>query len=264
MHKISIAIIMAILLAFIIIFYYQINTNSPSVNFYFFSLEDADASIISYEDTVIMIDTGEQRDQEVLQKKLQDKNIAKIDYLILTHPDKDHIGNAKYIIQNYSIGMILQTNYNKQSTLQTELNKEVEEKGISNEIVTKDLEIQIKDLYMKIQPSNIEYKDANNNSLMVTITYQRKKALYTGDIREERMQEILQEIGKVDILKYPYHGRKNELSKKFIQKTKPKITIITGKNPDEEIIEELKKVGSKIRLTSARPVEIIWEGKEES
>ena len=65
-------------------------------------------------------------------------------------------------------------------------NQEVEEKGISNEIVTKDLEIQIKDLYMKIQPSNIEYKDANNNSLMVTITYQGKKALYTGDIREER------------------------------------------------------------------------------
>lgn len=235
------------------------DNNSNKVNFYFFPLQDADASLITYKETIIMIDTGEEKDQEKIQKKLQDKKIPKIDYLILTHPDKDHIGNAQFLIENYQIGTIFQTDYDKESKLQDDLNEIIEKKEIQNEIVTEETELQIEDLRIKIQPPSKQYEDSNNNSLIVTIAYNGRKALYAGDIREERIQEILQDLEEVDLLKYPYHGRKNELSKEFIQKIKPKMTIITGENPDEDIINELKNVGSEIRITSERQVEIIFE-----
>ena len=235
------------------------DNNSNKVNFYFFPLQDADASLITYKETIIMIDTGEEKDQEKIQKKLQDKKIPKIDYLILTHPDKDHIGNAQFLIENYQIGTIFQTDYDKESKLQDDLNEIIEKKEIQNEIVTEETELQIEDLRIKIQPPSIQYEDSNNNSLIVTVEFNGKKAFYAGDIREERMQEILGDMETVDLLKYPYHGRKNELSKEFIQMMKPKMTVITGENPDESIMNELKNIGSKIRLTNKRQVEITFE-----
>ena len=235
------------------------NRNPNKVNFYFFSLNEADASIITYKEKIVMIDTGEQKDQEKIQKELQNRKITKIDYLILTHPDKDHIGNALYLIENFEIGTIFQTDYDKESALQEELNKTIEEKEIKNEILTEATELQIEEMKIDIQPPKIQYEDSNNNSLIVTIAYNGRKALYAGDIREERMKEILEDLEEVDLLKYPYHGRKNDLSKEFIQKTKPKMTVITGEEPDTDIINELKNVGSKIRYTCEQQVDITFE-----
>ena len=253
---IIIVIILGIIISFIIL---KHNNYSDKVNFYFFSLQDADASLITYKDIVIIIDTGEEKDQEKIQKKLQDEKIKKIDYLILTHPDKDHIGNAQFLIKNYQIEKIFQTDYNKESKLQENLNKTIEEKEIENIILTEKIEFQIEKLNIKIEPPRVQYKDSNNNSLIVTVEFNGKKAFYAGDIREERMQEILGDMETVDLLKYPYHGRKNELSKEFIQMMKPKMTVITGENPDESIMNELKNIESKIRLTNKRQVEITFE-----
>lgn len=256
----TIAIILVATLGIILVSKFLKNdNNSDKVSFYFFSLEDADASLITYKENVIMIDTGEGIDQEKIQRKLQDRKIQKIDYLILTHPDKDHIGNAQFLIQNYQVGIIFQTDYDKKSKLQDELDKIIEEKELKSEIITEEKELQIEDFKVKIQPPSKKYEDSNNNSLIVALEYNGRKALYTGDIREERMQEILQDLEDVDLLKYPYHGRKNEFSKEFIQKTKPEMTIITGKSPDKDIINELKNAESKIRLTSERSVEITFE-----
>ena len=259
MKKIIAFILVAILgiVTFLIIL--KNNYQFYKVNFYFFPLQDADASLITYKDIVIIIDTGEEKDKEKIQKKLQNKSIKKIDYLILTHPDKDHIGNAQFLIENYQVGEIFQTDYDKESKLQENLNKIIEEKEIENKILTEEIEFQIEKLNVKIYPPRIQYEDSNNNSLIVTVEFNGRKALYAGDIREERMREILEDLEEVDLLKYPYHGRKNELSKEFIQKMKPKMTVITGENPDESIINELKNIGSKIRNTNERQVEITFE-----
>lgn len=261
MKKTSIiALIILAIIALVTIFVNIVsNRDMDEVSFYFFSLKDADASIVTYKNTVIMIDTGEEKDKKEIQEELKGKKIQKIDYLILTHPDKDHIGNAKYLIENYEIGTIFQTDYDKDSELQEELNRSIEENKIENELVSNTVNIQIENMIMEIQPPNAKYKDSNNNSLVVTISYNGKIALFAGDIKEERMEEILPNLEEVDLLKYPYHGRKSKLSKEFIQKLKPKMTVITGANPDENIINDLKNIGSKVRLTSEQYVEIIFE-----
>ena len=256
---ISLVIILVVVLGIALVVLVLPNKNSNEVNFYFFPLEEADASIIAYKEKIVMIDTGEQKDQDQIEKELKNRQVKKIDYLILTHPDKDHIGNAQFLIENYEIGEVFQTDYAKESELQENLNKAIEERKIKNEILKEKTELQIEELKMQILPPNIQYEDSNNNSLIVIMEYNGKKALYTGDIREERMQDILEELEEVDLLKYPYHGRKNTLSRDFIQRTKPKMTIITGNSPDKDIIQELKNIGSKIRYTSEQSVEIIFE-----
>lgn len=229
------------------------------VNFYFFALEEADSSIISYKENIIMIDTGEKKDQGKIEKEFKRRKIKKIDYLILTHPDKDHIGNAKYLIENYEVGQIFQTDYNKNSDLQEELNKIIEEKDIENLVIKEEKVLQIEDLEIKIYPPINKYEDSNNNSLITLINFKGRKALYTGDIKEERIQDIIESLPEVDLLKYPAHGRKSELSKEFIEKVKPKMAVITGNEPDEEIIKKLEEIDCKIRLTKNRSVEVSFE-----
>lgn len=233
--------------------------NKDKAKLYFLPLKDADSSIITYKGKSILIDTGEDKDREILKETMKKLNIEKIDYMILTHPDKDHIGNSAYLIDNYEIGAIVQTDYNKKSDIQNELNSKIKEKNINNIIVKENYDFYIEELKVEIYPPEKEYEDSNNNSLIAQITLNNHKALYTGDIREERIKDILDNLEEVDLLKFPYHGRKNELAESLIKKTKPKITVITGINPDDSIINNLKNINSKIRLTNEQKVDITFE-----
>lgn len=232
------------------------NPNIENVKLYFLRLKDADCNIIKHKETVIMIDTGEERDREKIINRMKQFKISNIDYLILTHPDKDHIGNAKYILQNFSVKTIIQTDYDKQSNTQKKMNEIIQNIGVENIILKQPKLININQLELEIYPPEIQYEDSNNNSLIVLLKYKDKKVLYTGDIREDRMIDNMEDFQKVDILKYPYHGRKNIYSQQFIEKTQPEFAIITGTEPDETIIHSLNKIKSKIRLTNDQEIEI--------
>lgn len=252
----STLILLIIIFIILVLSIIDTRTNLENVKLYFLRLEDADCNIIKHKNKVIMIDTGEKKDQDKIEEEMKQLKISNIDYLILTHPDKDHIGNVKYILENYEVKNIIQTEYNKESYLQKEMDKTIENSGIENLILKEYKQINIEELQLEIYPPEKQYEDSNNSSLIVLLKYKDRKVLYTGDIREERIQDIMGNLEKVDILKYPYHGRKNEYSKQFIEKTEPKFAIITGTAPDKNIIEELESIKSKIRLTSEQQVEI--------
>lgn len=254
---ISIIILLIVIVFMLIVsMIINININPENVKLYFLRLDDADCSIIKHKDNVIIIDTGEKKDQEKIEEQMQKLKISNIDYLILTHPDKDHIGNASYLLEKYNIRNIIQTDYNKQSNTQNEMNKTIENTGVENLILKEYKQINIEEIKLEIYPPEKQYEDSNNNSLVVLLKYKDKKVLYTGDIREERIQDMIDKFEKVDILKYPYHGRKNEYSKQFIEKTQPEFVIITGTEPDESMVKKLNSIKSKIRLTSEQQIEI--------
>lgn len=245
-----------IIILFLVGILHYNNDNSAKVKLVFLELKNADCSVIQYENINIMIDTGESKDKEKIDKEMKKMNIQSIDYLILTHPDKDHIGNIEYLLDNYNVKNIIQNNYDKGTELQKEMNKKIENIKVNNIIVGEEYELNINNLFIKIKPPKKEYEDSNNNSLIITLKYNEYKVLYAADIQEERMNDIMSELENVDILKYPYHGRKNKYTKTFIEKIQPKYAIITGENPDEQVINELEKIKCKIRLTSEQKVEI--------
>ena len=64
-------------------------------------------------DAAIMIDTGENGDGEKLVKRLGELGVEKLDLLILTHFDKDHIGGADTIIEAIAIDRIVLPSYER-------------------------------------------------------------------------------------------------------------------------------------------------------
>ena len=69
--------------------------DTRKLDLYAFSVGKADALLIRTDDAAIMIDTGENGDGEELVAHLLMLGIDRLDLLILTHYDKDHIGGAE-------------------------------------------------------------------------------------------------------------------------------------------------------------------------
>lgn len=100
-------------------------------------------------------------------------------------------------------------------------------------------------------------KNLNDFSLVFLLKYGQFQALFPGDADADIQDEILLNnitLNRIDILKVPHHGAKTSLRDDFLEKTRPKIAIISvGKNsyghPSGELIKKLEDSGIKVRRT---------------
>ncbi|MDG0842585.1 DNA internalization-related competence protein ComEC/Rec2 [Staphylococcus equorum] len=190
---------------------------------------------------------------------LKKHGIKKIDYLIVTHPHIDHMGELNFLIEKYPIRNII---INKSSYYLKELKslailcksfniKLLDFKSIQSFALNK---AKIKLLDATITRSN----DLNEQSIITLIEYDKFKILLMGDASKNNEQLLLNkyQIENIDILKVGHHGSKTSSSSSFINVLQPKISLISvGQNnryklPNEEIIERLKSINSQILQTS--------------
>ena len=75
----------------------------------FFNVGKADAILLQYNDTNMVIDTGTKDSEEYFLEGLKRLNVDKIDCLIITHFDQDHVGGAASLISSYEIDTVYQT-----------------------------------------------------------------------------------------------------------------------------------------------------------
>lgn len=96
-------------LAFVLLRVMAPGEPKEKADFYFLqTAEDADCTLLLSGGKSILIDTGEAQDYEAICALLREQNLNRIDCLILTHPDKDHIGSARALAQDYPIGLVVQ------------------------------------------------------------------------------------------------------------------------------------------------------------
>ena len=114
MRKDIILLIGVILFLMLVLVFTRINKNE-NINIYVFDSGKADAIIISKNNKYMMIDTGEESNVDSILSYFEKNNIKKLDYLIITHFDKDHVGGASKIIDNIEIGRVLSSNVPKES-----------------------------------------------------------------------------------------------------------------------------------------------------
>lgn len=230
----------------------------------------ADCTIIRSKDKTVIIDTGEKNDKDDLLDYLDENDIDTIDYLILTHFDKDHIGGAAKLIKNKEIKKVIEPDYSKESKEYTNLIGALDEKDITPKVLTKNMSFELDDANFTIYPPlKSDYgEDASNEfSLVVSITHGNNKFLFAGDAQNDRLNELSSQIDDLNstFLKVPHHGRLDENSNKFFKKVKPKYAVITcsDKNPpDDEVVKNLENIGAKVYLTSEGQVTCSSDGIE--
>ena len=238
--KTTIILILVILVLGTIIYY--LNFSVYKFKVVFLSAGNADSSIITYKDTTIVIDTAEEDFYDKLDNYLYVNKINKIDYLIITHFDKEHVGGASKLIDNYEIGKVYQTNLPKDSEYYLNYEESLRKKNIEPITVTKDEEIVIDRLTMVINGPDKYYEEEpyNNSSLITSIKYKNKSFLFMGDAENDRIEDYVNSHpGSYKVIKMPYHGNYLKNDELLIEKYKPSEVIISAKEADKKLKELL-------------------------
>lgn len=204
-------------------------TEYYNVSVSFLKVGKADAAIIKTENHTVVIDCGEKSDGDKVCDKLNEYDSGKIDYLILTHFDQDHIGGAAKVLKNFSVEHIISPDYSEESKEYDKLLKAMDNNDLKFENPENVTTLSLDDAEFKIyacKKTDYSNGDDNNHSLVIKMTHHDKVFLFTGDALEERLEEIM-DIGDCDVLKEPYHGRRIDNLGEFLDKTTPEYAIIS-------------------------------------
>jgi len=217
-------------------------------------------SILIHNSKNILLDTGgiktfnsneNQIFNNVLNPSLKSLGIKRIDYLILSHGDFDHMGEAINLVNNFKVEKVI-FNCGEFNELEQELIKVLDKKNISYYSCIKELNIDNNRLYF-LQTDL--YDNENDNSNVIYTEINGYKFMFMGDAGVEKEKDILDKynISDIDVLKVGHHGSKTSSGKEFVNETNPKYSIISvGKNnryghPNKEVLNVLDN--SKIYRT---------------
>ncbi|MBR1592119.1 MAG: MBL fold metallo-hydrolase [Ruminococcus sp.] len=193
-----------------------------------FDVGKADSMILTSENSTVIIDCGEKGDGKEIINCLEEKNISSVDYLIITHYDKDHVGGAAKVINNIEVKNVLAPDYEEESEEMEKYNKALNESGITPQLLTSDISFTLGNAdYTIYAPKQTYYGDDDDNdfSLVMKVTHGNNVLLFTGDAMEQRLEEIM-DIGDCDFLKVPYHGRHLDNLSQFLDAVTPEVAVV--------------------------------------
>ena len=243
----------------LLIFFIKLSVKFDN-NYYVYYLDvgQGDSSIIisPSQEKVIMIDTGgsmfsKYHISDNIILFLKSIGVTKIDSLILTHGDYDHMGEATNLVENFKVEKVI-FNCGEYNELEQELIKVLDNHKISSSSCIQKLNIIDNKLYFL---NNLDYGNENDNSSVIYTELNNHKFLFMGDAGVEVEQDLIEKynLEDIDILKIGHHGSKTSSSKEFINKINPKYSIISvGKNnhyghPNKEVLNNIDN--SKIYRT---------------
>lgn len=213
--------------------------------------EDADCTLIQQGNLNVIIDTGEKQDGYKIINYLKEKKVETIEYLILTHPDLDHIGGAVDIMDNFKVKNIIQPYYPKKKEELNNIGKKAEDKGVAIIYPTLTRKFTIGEINLTVYPPlEKNYSKDNNYSIVTLVNHGKVNMLFAGDAEKKRLEEImLIKWENISLCKIPHHGRANINSEPFIKAIKPSYGVVTSKDADELIKEACKVVNTQLLYT---------------
>lgn len=212
----------------------------------------------------------------------------KIEVVIVTHPQEDHFTGVIDVVRRYKVGLFLHPGVEGSSAAWGVLKEELKKRSVVQKIVSSGNKIRYASLYFDIlyPPREFIGSDPNEYSIVGTLSFGEFDVLLTGDITPGISDQLAlpssrahfmvtqwnqtegSTVKEVEVLKVPHHGSKNGLTNALLEKTNPKLALITvGKNnryghPHPEVIKLLSEKAIKILRTDLDgEVEVVSDGK---
>ena len=251
--KLLVGLLIFILSTHYFIPYFDSNTFIEMID-----VNQGDSTLMKINNKTILIDTGGEENDlnynlfyQKLLPKLKELGIHKLNYLIISHGDYDHMGEAINLVNNFKVEKVI-FNCGTYNDLEKELIKVLDKKHIKYYSCIKELNIDNNKLYF-LQTK--EYDNENDNSNVIYTELNGYRFMFMGDASVTTEKEILDKynLPDIDVLKVGHHGSKTSSGKNFIDEISPKYSIISvGKNnryghPNKEALDNLKE--SKIYRT---------------
>ena len=222
-------------------------TTSTQVNVKFFKVGKANATLIRSGDIAILVDTGEnddedgngkQDDGEKILAYLAEKGVTELDYVIVSQFNKNHYGALGTILDGVTVKKVVEPSYTKVGNAYDEYRAALSKAGITPEVVTKETTIKAGSLTLTLYPAKSETSSADQDeyySLAIAVDSNGMDILIASDIFGARVPELITALnGKAfDILQVPKHGDFNDQVEPLIKAVKPAYAVIfaSANNP---------------------------------
>lgn len=224
---------------------------------HFIDVGQGDATLVKADGHYMLIDAGENDKGTAVQLYLQKQGVEKLDYLILTHTDSDHIGGADVIITKFDIDNIFIGDYEKRNNTYEDVMGAIEYRYMSYSMPEVGSKYQLGNATFTIVAPNKQYNDANNGSLALILQNGADKFLFTGDCEAEAEEDILASGIDIDcdVYKLGHHGSRTSSSKDFLEAITPIYGIISCAegnsygHPHAEPLNNLRAMGVQIFRT---------------
>ena len=258
------------LILILLIFHKTIPLYNSNLEVVMFDVGEADSMLISTPSkrVNILIDTGRGIDINNIIIYLKSIGISKLNYLIITHGDEDHIGGALYLIDNFKVDNVI-LNKGDYTELEVELITHLKNKNIK---YTNNInKIPFLNSYIYLLNTK-EFSNENDNSIVTYFEHQKYKFLFMGDSSSKTEEYLINNynLTNISFLKVGHHGSNTSSSSLFINKINPKVSLISvGRNnfyhhPSKEVLTNLSnsviyrtdidksikiKINNKVKIT---------------
>ena len=222
----------------------------------------ADSILVLSEDEVMLVDTGDLDDDytEKIINYIKSFGIDTIDYLVLTHPDSDHIGGAPEIFEEFIIKNCIMPDFAKTTKIYENTLDAIEaEEGLNLIEAVPDYRFEVGEAKCRVLAPIEEYEDANDASVVIKLVFGERSVLLTGDAEKDSEADMVKRYSasdlKADVLKSGHHGSRTSSSPALLDKVDPDYAIIScGEgnsygHPHEETIERYAEYGIEVYRT---------------
>ena len=230
---------------------------ASDVEVHFIDVGQGDATLVKADDKYMLIDAGDNSKGTAVQSYLKKQGVKKLDYLILTHTDADHIGGADVVITKFDVDTLFIGDYKKDNKTYEEVMDAIEYKRLKYSTPLVGNEYKLGNAIFTIVAPNTTYDDPNNSSIALLLKNGENTFLFTGDCEEEAETDILANGIDIDcdVYKVGHHGSRTASGKDFLKAISPEYGIISCAeensygHPHAEVLNNLRNMSVKIFRT---------------
>lgn len=262
------------LVCLVLVIWYLISlTPSGEMEIYLLDIGQGDAILIKTVDNkYVLVDSGP--DEKVL-RELQEVIPfwdRKIDLVILTHPDQDHVGGMPYVFGYYDVSEVSYLDVQHDNWAYSEFEYQIANNEISNLQLhaEKDFRFGCCTYFDVLWPTEKIYNecsvgqgnegkcglDVNDTSLAFVLIYKDFEMYFGGDLASEFEERIfVTNKYNLDVIKVGHHGSKTSTSEEFLRLVTPESAYISVgednkfNHPDEQVVSRLEEMGIKVYRT---------------
>jgi len=206
----------------------------------------------------MLIDGGNNGQEDNMFAYLKQYKIQKIDVLVGSHPDADHIGTFPEIIDAYEIERIYMPKITSNTKTFEALLLSIQRKGLKVNTAKAGITIPLDDdLTVQLLGPVNTYEESNEMSAVVKLIYGNTSFLFPGDAEYNSEMDLIKSGADLsaDVLAVGHHGSNSSSNMKFIEKVHPEYAVIQvgAENkyghPTEKTLQKLEKINAKILRT---------------
>lgn len=252
-----------IFIIFILCWYYK-GIFRFSDQIYFLDMMEGDSTIIitKFMKDVIIIDTAEVTTNNDFTKIVKHLGIKKIDYLIISHSDSDHIGGSIDLVKYVKVKNLILGIYDKNETT-----KYLQQYCKNTYYLKAKDQIKTKRFHIKVLSPLKNYHNINDNSLVFTLTLNNTSFLFTGDISTKVEKDLIENYKiNVDYLKVAHHGSKTSTSVEFLNHINYKYAVVMSgyynpfNFPISEVMNRIPK-NKQLRTDELQTIVLVYRKK---